>query len=588
MNASASITGRYPNLGPLLIAAAGIPLLDDVGADVMAAVAEGRPVTVDGDHVVVAGHKIASGTRQTMATLEELVAEARQRMGDELERFAQNTLEYLRKEGRLLTDVPEVPDVGLDLKGRHVLIVVRGVDYKDDLALLRRTGYLRELKPVLIGVDGGADALLEIGAKPDVIIGDFDSVSERALRCGATLVVHAYAGGNAPGADRLDRLGLDFIRFESPGTSEDIAMLLAFEQGAELIVAVGTHSSMVDFLDKGRAGMASTFLVRMKVGPILVDAKGVSRLYRPSVKRSDLLLMVAAATVALAVIIIVSEPIRLLIRALWVSPHVINLRYHIVSITAVFLALAIGIAVGTTFIDKATISTLRDRLDGLEERVRDTEADNSALQDDLAELDRTLDLLGEQGSARFLGGHLDGVPVMILATRGVDEDSLDRCPAGAPRRGRRLRRDAVAHRAARARRRQRSRGPGRRARPGRAATPERLHRALSVRLAGVLMTAARTEADGTTTTTTIVEPVVAEEPALVARPARRRLRRLRPRAGRPGRPRRARVRRPVRRGVGARCRCRRRRDAVAAPGRHGRCRPGAGGRRASRRWRPTG
>ncbi len=319
VNAAQSITGRYPNLGPLLIAAAGIPLLDGVGSDVMHAVAEGGLVTVDGDHLLVNSQKVASGTRQTLASLEELVADARQRMGDELERFAQNTLEYLRKEGRLLTDVPEVPDIGLDLKGRHVLIVVRGVDYKEDLALLRRTGYVRELKPVLIGVDGGADALLEIGAKPDVIIGDFDSVSERALRSGARLVVHAYAGGAAPGADRLDRLGLDYIRFESPGTSEDIAMLLAFEREAELIVAVGSHSSMVDFLDKGRAGMASTFLVRMKVGPILVDAKGVSRLYRPSVKRSDLLLMVMAAVLALVTVIVVSEPIRLLIRALWVS-----------------------------------------------------------------------------------------------------------------------------------------------------------------------------------------------------------------------------------------------------------------------------
>jgi uncharacterized membrane-anchored protein len=319
VNASESITGRYPNLGPLLVAAAGIPLLDGVGRDVLDVVTEGEVVIVDGDHLLVDGHKIASGTRQTMATLEDRVSDARQRMGVELERFAQNTLEYLRKEGQLLTGVPDVPDVGLDFRGRHVLIVVRGVDYKEDLAYLRSSGYIREIKPVLIGVDGGADALLEIGCKPDLIIGDFDSVSEPALRCGATLVVHAYAGGVAPGAKRLDRLGLDYILFESPGTSEDIAMLLAYEHGAELIVAVGTHSSMVDFLDKGRAGMASTFLVRMKVGPILVDAKGVSRLYRPSVHRRDLLLLVVAALIVLVVIVIISDPIRLLIRSIWVS-----------------------------------------------------------------------------------------------------------------------------------------------------------------------------------------------------------------------------------------------------------------------------
>jgi uncharacterized membrane-anchored protein len=319
VNAADSISGRYPNLGPLLIAAAGIPLLDGVGPDVMDAITDGAVVVIDGDHVVVGGHKVASGTRQTLSSLEELVEDSRQRMGSELERFAQNTLEYLRKEGRLLTGVPDVPDVGVDFKGRHVLIVVRGVDYRDDLRLLRQSGYLQEQQPLLIGVDGGADALCEMGLRPDVVIGDFDSVSERALRSGAKLVVHAYSGGHAPGADRLDALGLDYINFESPGTSEDIAMLLAYEHGAELIVAVGTHSSMVDFLDKGRAGMASTFLVRMKVGPILVDAKGVSRLYENRIRRRDLLMMVAAAIFTLVVIFVVTEPLRLLVRAIWVN-----------------------------------------------------------------------------------------------------------------------------------------------------------------------------------------------------------------------------------------------------------------------------
>jgi uncharacterized membrane-anchored protein len=175
------------------------------------------------------------------------------------------------------------------------------------------------MKPVLIGVDGGADALLEAGSKPDVIIGDFDSVSDTALRCGASLVVHAYADGNAPGAARLDALGLPYTRFLAAGTSEDIAMLLAFEKGAELIVAVGTHNSMVEFLDKGRPGMASTFLVRMKVGPILVDAKGVSRLYRSQVRKRDLLLMVVAALLVLVTITLISEPIRLFLRSSWLA-----------------------------------------------------------------------------------------------------------------------------------------------------------------------------------------------------------------------------------------------------------------------------
>jgi uncharacterized membrane-anchored protein len=154
--------------------------------------------------------------------------------------------------------------------------------------------------------------------RPDVIIGDMDSVSDDALRCGAQLVVHGYRDGRAPGAERLRRLGLEHAVFTASGTSEDVAMLLAYGLGAELIVAVGTHSSMVDFLDKGRAGMASTMLTRMKVGPVLVDAKGVSRLYQGRLRKRDLAMLVLAALFAMIVVVLISEPIRLLIRANWV------------------------------------------------------------------------------------------------------------------------------------------------------------------------------------------------------------------------------------------------------------------------------
>jgi uncharacterized membrane-anchored protein len=319
VNASPSVTGRYPNVGPLLLCRAGIPLVDDAGDDVLEAVVEGAPVTVDGEKVVVGGEVVASGTRQSTQSIHAAIESARLNMGPELERFAENTVEYVRQEIDLLTGELAVPDLGCSIAGRHVLIVVRGSDYKEDLGLLRRSGYLRELRPVLIGVDGGADALLELGAVPDLIIGDFDSVSERALRCGAQLIVHGYADGRAPGSKRLDDLGLAHTVFSAPGTSEDVAMLLAYQEGAELIVAVGTHSSMVEFLDKGRAGMASTFLVRMKVGSTLVDAKGVSRLYTHSVRTSDLVWMIAAAIFTLAVALMLSEPVRLLLRAFWRS-----------------------------------------------------------------------------------------------------------------------------------------------------------------------------------------------------------------------------------------------------------------------------
>ena len=319
VNAAASMTGRYPNVGPLALTAAGIPLIDAAGPDVMA-IADGATVEIRDGQVLVGGEPVGTGQLVTDEGLRTRIEAAKSTMGAELERFAANTLRYIQAEGHLLVDEPDVPEVpGIDFRGRHVLLVVRGIDYKQDLDLLRRSGYIAEQRPILIGVDGGADALLEIGQTPDLIIGDMDSVSERALQCGARLVVHGYRDGRAPGSERLDELGLEHEVYGSEGTSEDIAMLLAYEKGCELIVAVGTHNSMVEFLDKGRAGMASTFLVRMKVGTMLVDAKGVSRLYKSTVRTRDLLLLVLAAVFTLAVIVLISEPIRLVIRTYWVS-----------------------------------------------------------------------------------------------------------------------------------------------------------------------------------------------------------------------------------------------------------------------------
>jgi uncharacterized membrane-anchored protein len=319
INVADCISGRYPNTGPLLLLEAGIIVVDGVGKHVMTDIEDGTPITIQDARVLIGDEVVAVGTRQDGESFGITLEYARANMGDELQRFAENTLTYIQREGHLLVDRPDIPEIPVDFRGRQVLVVVRGVDYKKDLQLLRRSGYLKEQRPLLIGVDGGADAIMELGMTPDVIIGDMDSVSERALRCGATLVVHGFTDGRAPGADYLRELGLDHVVFHSAGTSEDIAMLVAFERGAELIVAVGTHSSMVDFLDKGRPGMASTFLVRMKVGPILVDAKGVNRLYDTRVRGRDLLWMVGAAIITLIIIAAVSEPIRTVLRGMYLS-----------------------------------------------------------------------------------------------------------------------------------------------------------------------------------------------------------------------------------------------------------------------------
>jgi uncharacterized membrane-anchored protein len=305
VNASASISGRYPNLGPEILTNAGIPLVDNVGKEVLSAVKEGAQVRLDGDTLLLDdGTVLAKGTEQTPETIAEAMAEAKAGLSVQLEAFATNTMEYMKRERALLLDGVGVPDVATQIEGRHVLVVVRGYDYKEDLQALRP--YIRDYRPVLIGVDGGADALKEAGYQPDMIIGDMDSVSDDVLRCGAEVVVHAYADGRAPGLARVQDLGVDAITFPAAATSEDIAMLLADEKGAKLIVAVGTHATLVEFLDKGRGGMASTFLTRLRLGGKLVDAKGVSRLYRSRISTTALVVLVLAAFVAIGSALAVS------------------------------------------------------------------------------------------------------------------------------------------------------------------------------------------------------------------------------------------------------------------------------------------
>jgi uncharacterized membrane-anchored protein len=316
VNAAQSSTGRYPNLGPLLLVSAGIPLVDAVGPDIMS-VPEGTRLRIDKGRIYNGEREVARGDTLTLEGVEKTLDDAKQRIGHEIERFAENTIGYIKDERDVLLEVAHLPDVKTDFHGRHVLVVVRGYGYKEDLAALR--SYMRETRPLMIGVDGGADAILDAGLKPDMIIGDMDSVTTEALLSGAELVVHAYPGGQAPGLERLDALGIPSLLYEASGTSEDIAMLLAFEHGAELIVAVGTHTNLIEFMDKGRKGMASTFLTRLRVGPVLVDAKGVGRLYRGRVRRKDLMLLVGAALLTMAVVVALSEPMQLTLRAYWLE-----------------------------------------------------------------------------------------------------------------------------------------------------------------------------------------------------------------------------------------------------------------------------
>ncbi len=308
VNASPSISGRYPNGGPQRLNAAKVPILDAVGPDVMGIVREGEPIELREDGVYRRGERIVAGSFLTSEDIERRIDAAKLNIGTELRAFARNTLEYIDKEAEETFGPLELPPLRTKIRGRHALVVVRGLDYKHDLKTLRP--YIREYRPVLIAVDGGADALIDGGRTPDIIIGDFDSLSPVAMHCGADLIHHVHPDGRDPGREHLVAADVHFEPFVTEGTSEDAAMLLAYEAGAELIVAVGTHATMVEFLDKGRRGMASTFLTRLRLGPVLVDAKGVNDLYRGRIRRRDLLLLVGSAVAAMVAMVSASDSLQ--------------------------------------------------------------------------------------------------------------------------------------------------------------------------------------------------------------------------------------------------------------------------------------
>lgn len=317
VNARESITGSYPTRGVLKLIRAGIPVIDHVGVEIFDCVRDGAMLEIHDGDVYLQDEIIAQGQVLTREMVEEKLREAEANFQVVLADFVENTLEYARREKNILLQDMPLPPLRIKFFQRPVLIVVRGKNYKEDLKVL--TSYIHEEKPVLIGVDGGADALVECGFKPHIIVGDMDSVSDKTLCCGAELVVHAYSNGRAPGLSRVEEMNLPCHVLPLTGTSEDVAMLLAYESGCSLIVAVGTHSNIVDFLEKGRRGMASTFLVRLKVGSILVDAKGVSQLYRQGLQGKYLLQLLLAALIPIFILLWVSPSTKPFVELVWLQ-----------------------------------------------------------------------------------------------------------------------------------------------------------------------------------------------------------------------------------------------------------------------------
>jgi uncharacterized membrane-anchored protein len=338
LNCRPSSSGSYPNLGPQLLVEAGIVLVDLPDDSLFDELSDGDPIVIRvlpagsgaagegaggaiGEMVAVEvlrkGQRLAHGElldRRRVSAETEL---RRREIGEALERFAHNTIDHMREERELLAGRIQLPRFATDFRDRSTLVVVRGAGHQRDLRALRP--FIRDMRPVIVAVDGGADVLIEEGLTPHMIVGDMDSASEAALRCGAELVVHAYPDGRAPGRQRLEEIGLPFKLVPAPGTSQDIAMLLAAEKGARLIVSVGSQLNLVEFLDRNRNGMSSTFLTRLRIGEILVDAKGVSRLYRPRPGLTPLLVVIAAGLLALVAVVWMSPALRDVAELLWLK-----------------------------------------------------------------------------------------------------------------------------------------------------------------------------------------------------------------------------------------------------------------------------
>jgi uncharacterized membrane-anchored protein len=332
LNCSPSSSGSYPNLGPQLLVEAGILLIDLPNDSLFDAVSEGDQVVViaagdlDGGpgarrpavgEVLRAGELLARGEVLDLPRICAETEARRREIGEALERFANNTIEHMREERELLAGRIELPRFTTDFRDRSTLVVVRGVGHQRDLRALRP--FIRDMHPVIVAVDGGAEALLEKGLTPHMIVGDMDSAGEAALRCGAELVVHCYPGGRAPGRRRLEALRLSFKLVPAPGTSQDVAMLIAAEKGARLIVSVGSPFNLVEFLDRNREGMSSTFLTRLRIGETLVDAKGVSRLYRPRPGLTPLLVVIAAGLIAMLAVVWMTPALRDVVNLLWLK-----------------------------------------------------------------------------------------------------------------------------------------------------------------------------------------------------------------------------------------------------------------------------
>jgi uncharacterized membrane-anchored protein len=331
VNAAPSISGRFPNLGPEVLVTAGIPLIDEVGAEALQGIKEGAKLRLHEDVVYAGERELAKGVRQTPESIADLMIEAKAGMSAQLEAFSANTIEFLRRERTLILDGVGMPKLYVPIKDREVLVVAPGRRNVAELRRLKR--YLREHRPVLFGVEQGADALRAAGYTPQVIVSDPDLLSTDTLRCGAEVVIPAHADGHAPGLERIQDIGVGAVTFPSSGNPEDLALLLAEAHEATLVVTVGFHATLAEFLDRGRSGAnPSTFLTRLKLGSKLVAGTTVAMLHRSRVPFGAVLLLVLAVLLTGFVALGVSDAGRVYLD--WV----VNAWQHTVALVKGFFA----------------------------------------------------------------------------------------------------------------------------------------------------------------------------------------------------------------------------------------------------------
>jgi uncharacterized membrane-anchored protein len=306
VNASPSISGRYPNLGPEVLVGNGVTLIDEAGPEIFKKLKEGAKLRLHNGGVYAGDRRLALGIERSEHEITEMMAEAKSGLVSHLEAFAGNTIEFIRSESPLLIDGIGIPDVDVDLYKRHVVVVAEGPAAEADLKALKP--FIKEYQPVLIGVGTGADVLRKGGYRPQLIVGDPDKMSAEVLKCGAQVVLPADADGHAPGLERIQDLGVGAMTFPAAGTAADLALLLADHHGASLIVTVGHAANIEEFFDRSRAQHTpSTFLTRLKVGEKVVDAKAVATLYRSRISGGSIALLVIAMLIAIIVALWVSR-----------------------------------------------------------------------------------------------------------------------------------------------------------------------------------------------------------------------------------------------------------------------------------------